>query len=263
MPAPYDDIAARLERRFGPAPDVAIVLGSGLGALADQIPDSVAYADVGLPAPGVAGHGGRLHIGALGGKRVAVFAGRLHLYEGHAPSVAALPMRAMARWGTKTVILTSAVGGLHDDQPPGTVGVVTDHINLQGQNALQGPNDPTLGTRFPDLANLYTRTLRTLAKGIDPTLRDVVYAAMPGPAYETPAEIRMLQRVGADVVGMSLLCESMAAGHAGMQVLALAVVANPAAGLHTGTLTHQEVTEAMAHASGRVSGLIVRVLEAL
>ncbi len=267
MSPAYDEIASRLTSRFGPAPEVGIVLGSGLGSLASALPDSASYAEVGLPSPGVSGHGGRVHVGQLGSgprsKRVAIFAGRLHLYEGHSPDTAALQMRALARWGAKTAILTSAVGGLHDDQPPGTVGLVTDHINMQGQNPLRGPNDATLGTRFPDLSDLYSRRLREIAKAIDPTLRTVVYAAMPGPNYETPAEIRMLQRIGADVVGMSLVCESIAAGHAGLGVLALAVVANPAAGLHLGTLTHVEVTEAMAEASGRVSNLIVQIVEAL
>ncbi len=263
MSLAYNAVAAALNARFGAAPDVGVVLGSGLGSLAHSLPDSASYAEVGLPSPGVSGHGGRVHVGTLGGKRVAIFAGRLHLYEGHSPDVAALQVRALSRWGARTVILTSAVGGCHATQAPGTIGVVSDHLNLQGQNPLRGPNDDSLGTRFPDLSDLYTSRLRQLARSIDPTLEDMVYAAMPGPNYETPAEIRMLQRLGADVVGMSLVSESIAAGHAGLAVLALAVVANPAAGLHEGTLTHVEVTEAMGAASGRLSALVVQILERL
>ncbi len=260
---PYDDVAAALKARFGPSPEVGIVLGSGLGALAATLPDSAAYAEVGLPAPGVSGHGGRVHVGTLGGKRVAIFAGRLHLYEGHTPDVAALQVRALKAWGAETVILTSAVGGLHADLTAGTIGIVSDHLNLQGQNPLRGPNDDKLGTRFPDLSDLYTARLRALARTVDPTLQDLVYAAMPGPNYETPAEVRMLQRLGADIVGMSLVSESIAAGHAGLAVLALSVIANPAAGLHPGTLTHAEVTDAMAAASARFGTLIVDILEAM
>ncbi len=263
MSRPYDSVSAALNARFGPCPAVGIVLGSGLGALAETLPDSASYAEVGLPSPGVSGHGGRVHVGELGGKRVAIFAGRLHLYEGHTPDVAALQVRSLARWGAKTVILTSAVGGCHREQTPGTIGIVADHLNLQGQNPLRGPNDDSLGTRFPDLSDLYTARLRTLARTIDPSLADMVYAAMPGPNYETPAEIRMLKRLGADIVGMSLVSEAIAAGHAGLEILALAVVANPAAGLHEGTLTHAEVTAAMGTASGRLSALIVKILAAL
>lgn len=260
---PYDDVAAALNARFGPEPEVGIVLGSGLGALASMLPDSAPYSEVGLPSPGVSGHGGRVHVGLLGGKRVAIFAGRLHLYEGHTPDVAALQVRALKRWGAGMVILTSAVGGCHADQAPGTIGVVSDHLNLQGMNPLRGPNDDALGTRFPDLSDLYTARLRTLARKVDPSLKDMVYAAMPGPNYETPAEIRMLQRLGADIVGMSLVSESIAAGHCGLSVLALSVIANPAAGLHDGTLTHADVTAVMGAASGRLSDLIVRILEAM
>ncbi|MSP56610.1 MAG: purine-nucleoside phosphorylase [Myxococcales bacterium] len=260
MLRPYDFVADSLRAHFGPAPAVGIVLGSGLGRLALALPASVPYAEVGLPSPGVAGHGGRVHFGELGGKRVAAFAGRLHLYEGHSPDVAALQVRALARWGCKTVILTSAVGGCRADLPAGTIGVVSDHLNFQGQNPLRGPNDDALGTRFPDLSNLYSARLRTLARTVEPSLPDVVYAAMPGPNYETPAEIRMLRTLGADVVGMSLVSESIAAGHAGLDVLALAVVANAGAGLHAGALTHVEVTEAMAAASGRLIQLVVALL---
>ncbi len=260
---PYDRVASALQAHFGAAPDVGIVLGSGLGALADLLPDSVAYRDVGLPSPGVAGHGGRVHVGTLAGKRVAAFAGRLHLYEGHSPDVAALQVRALARWGTRRVVLTSAVGGCRADLVAGTICVVADHLNLQGQNPLRGPNDDTLGTRFPDQSDLYTERLRAIAHALDPSLPEVVYAAMPGPNYETPAEIRMLRTLGADVVGMSLVSEAMAAGHAGLEVLALSVVANAAAGLHAGRLTHVEVTEAMGAASARLVALTRRLLEAL
>jgi purine-nucleoside phosphorylase len=173
----------------------------------------------------------------LAGKKLAVVAGRLHLYEGHALADLACTPRALARWGVKILLLTSAVGGIRSDLTPGQLVCITDHINFSGANPLYGPNVPP-GTRFPDLSQLYSPRLRALWSG----LASGVYAAMPGPSYETPAEIQMLSRLGAAVVGMSLVHEAIAGHHAGLEIAALSVVSNLAAGISTMPLTHEEVT---------------------
>lgn len=254
-----DTIATTLRERFGPPPDVAVVLGSGLGAFATTLEEraDAAYGDVGLPSSGVVGHAGRLVVGRVGDRRAAVLAGRIHAYEGHELATVVLPVRVMARWGVRGVILTSAVGAVDATLRPGTVVVVHDHLNFLGGNPLRGPNLDALGPRFPDLGSLYTPARRRLAsEAAGEPLPEGVYAAMPGPSYETPAEIRMLERLGARVVGMSTVPEAIAAGHAGMDVLALSVVSNLAAGLSPTPLSHAEVTEAMDAAAPRIVRLL-------
>lgn len=258
-----DAVAGRMRAEFGPAPEVAVVLGSGLGGFADRLRDAhaVAYPDLGLPPSGVAGHAGRLSVGTLGARRIAVFAGRWHWYEGLPMADIVTGVRALARWGTRGVLLTSAVGGIDPALRTGDILVVSDHLNFLGTNPLRGPNFDALGPRFPDLARLYTPRLRALASSAaGRPLPEGVYAAMPGPTYETPAEIRMLAQLGARVVGMSLVPEAVAAGHAGLEVLALAVIANPAAGLTPDELTHADVTQAMANAAVRLGDLIETVI---
>lgn len=256
--------ADALQARFGPAPKVAVVLGSGLGAFADRLTDPkiAPYPELGLPMSGVPGHAGKLHVGRVGPQRVAVLAGRLHAYEGHDLATVVLPVRALARWGVKGVILTSAVGSIDPTLRTGQVVVIEDHLNFLGGNPLRGANLDELGPRFPDLTHLYTPRCRELAHtAAGRKLPEGVYAAMPGPSYETPAEIRMLERLGARVVGMSTVPEAIAAGHAGMEVLALSVVANAAAGLSESALTHQEVTEAMSAAAPRFVNLLRHIVE--
>lgn len=262
--ARIDEVAGRLREAFGEPASVAIVLGSGLGDVTNRVldPISVDATTLGLPGSGVGGHAGKVTCGKLGGKKVLLFRGRSHLYEGHDLDTVALATRAAARWGTRGLLLTSAVGGVDPALGPGSVMLVADHINLSGGNPLRGPNLDAVGIRFPDLTHLYSPRLRALAQQASPEpLPEGVYCAMPGPSYETPAEIRMLSLLGANVVGMSLVHESIAGKHAGMEVLAFAVVSNAAAGLSAAELTHAEVTEACRLAAGRLGALLVRVVE--
>lgn len=261
-----DAVASALRARFGPPPPLAVVLGSGMGRFAEALAerDVALAASLGLPAPAVPGHRGELVLGSVGGRRVLALSGRLHCYEGYDAPTVALAVRSLGRWGVRGLVLTSAVGGLHAAMAPGTIVCIRDHLNLLGQTPLRGPNLDVLGPRFPDLSQLYTPARRALAQraaaelGVGP-LREGVYAAMPGPSYETPAEIRMLQVLGADVVGMSVVPEAVAAGHMGMELLALSVVSNPAAGLGDEPLRHEDVTAAMAAAGERVVRLLQQI----
>lgn len=260
-----DGVARVLAERFGAAPDVGVVLGSGLGAFAAALDGATRapYPELGLPGAGVAGHAGELVVGHLAGRKIACFSGRLHLYEGHDAATAVLGLRALARWGCKGLVLSSAVGGVNPDYRNGELVLVADHINFLGQNPLRGPNLDALGPRFPDLSHTYSPRLRALARACSPTpLREGVYAAMPGPSYETPAEVRMLRVLGADLVGMSLVPEAIAAYHAGMEVLAVAVVANAAAGLTEEKLLHSDVTASVNAAAARFSSLVRDVVAA-
>ncbi len=262
--ARIDGVAAALRERFGDPVEVAIVLGSGLGDIAQRVSDPVVVenATLGFPRSGVAGHAGRMVVGKLAGRRVAVCSGRVHVYEGHPLDTVVLGVRALARWGVKGLCLTSAVGGCDPALAAGSLLLVSDHVNLSGANPLRGPNIDALGPRFPDVTHLYSPRLRALAQSCSPDpLPEGVYASMPGPSYETPAEIRMLRTLGANVVGMSLVHESIAARHAGMEVLAISVVSNPAAGLGAAELTHADVTETSKQAAGRLGALLARVVE--
>ena len=251
-----------MREAFGQAPEIAVVLGSGLGGFVAALKDarSVPYASLGLPEASVPGHAGAMVVGSTGARRVACFAGRMHLYEGHDAATAVLGVRALARWGVRVLILTSAVGAVDPALLPGEIIVVSDHLNLLGANPLRGVNLEELGPRFPDLSRLYTPRLRSIAHDLAP-LREGVYAAMPGPSYETPAEVRMLARLGADVVGMSMVPEAIAAGHAGLEVLSLSVVANAAAGLTTDELLHADVTAVMQAAGARVGELLLGIVD--
>ncbi len=265
MLARIDAVARRLEARFGGPPAIGVVLGSGLGAFAACLEGAsrAPYAELGLPGSGVEGHAGELVVGQFAGRKVACFSGRLHLYEGHDAATAALGVRALARWGARGVALSSAVGGVDPSLATGQLLLVSDHINFLGANPLRGPNIDALGVRFPDLSQVYTPRLRALAQSVSVRpLREGVYAAMPGPSYETPAEVRMLRLLGADVVGMSLVPESIAAAHAGLEVLAVSVVANPAAGLAAVALAHADVTEAVHGAAGEFVALLRSVVAA-
>lgn len=262
--ARIDAAAQKLRAAFGEPVDVVIVLGSGLGDVAQRVADarSMEASAVGLPGSGVGGHAGRVVFGRLGGKRVLLLQGRVHVYEGHELDTVVLAVRACARWGVTGLVLTSAVGGVDPVLGPGSVMIVSDHINLSGENPLRGSNIDELGPRFPDLTHLYSPRLRGIAQAASPSpMPEGVYAAMLGPSYETPAEIRMLSTLGANVVGMSLVHESIAARHAGMEVLAFAVVSNAAAGLSASELSHTEVTEACRQAAGLLGALLARVVE--
>ena len=248
-------------------PTVAVVLGSGLGAQADRLTDPIAipYADIPhFPAPSVAGHRGVLVVGTLGKTRVAAFQGRFHYYEGHDLEAVTFPVRVLHALGVKTLILTAASGGINADYQPGDLVCLADHLNLLGANPLRGPNDDRLGLRFPDMTRVYSSDLRQVAREqadrLGLILREGVYACLPGPSYETPAEIRMLRILGADVVGMSTVPEAIVARHAGMDVLAFALVTNAAAGITGETITHEEVIEAGRQAGHRLGTLIEAIV---
>ena len=250
------------------APRAAIVLGSGLGDLADRVQDAVilSYEDIPhFPKPTVLGHAGRLVLGTFGGERVAIFQGRFHYYEGHDLSTVALPVRVAARLGVETLVLTAACGGIRPELRPGDIVCLSDHINMLGVNPLRGPNDDRFGPRFPDMTAVYSPRLRERAReaahSLGFVLKEGIYACMPGPSYETPAEIRLLRVFGADVVGMSTVPEAIVARHAGLNVLAFAVVSNFAAGVVDAPISHEEVIAAGKLVGPRLGDLVEKILE--
>ena len=247
-------------------PRVAVVLGSGLGAFAEELAEAVVvpYGHIpGWAASTAVGHAGRLLIARLGGHPVAVMDGRVHLYEGYTPVQVVHGVRVLGRLGVRTVVFTNAAGGVNPAFAQGALVLISDHINLQGLNPLVGANDETIGPRFPDMSDAYSAELRALARetgrevGVE--LREGVYAAMLGPSYETPAEIRFLRTIGADLVGMSTVAEVIAARHMGLHVLGISCVTNAAAGVLPQKLDHADVL-----ATGRrVAGTLVKLLRAL
>lgn len=245
-------------------PRIGMVLGSGLGALSAEIeaPAELAYGDIPhFPVSAVPGHSGTLIGGSLCGQPVAALSGRVHLYEGHSAEVVTFPMRVLAALGVEVVIITAAVGCLNRDYAPGDIMALSDHINLMGTNPLTG------GPNFVDLTTLYNPELRKIALGVAAELGmrlgEGVYAAMPGPCYETPAEIRALTALGADVVGMSTVPEAIMAHSLGMRVLGLTMVTNMAAGITGQPLSHEEVTSASDEGAQRFQALVRGILNAL
>jgi len=248
-------------------PATAVVLGSGLSGVAERLEEvvEVPYKEIPhFPVSGVAGHGSALVLGFHQGAGLAVLKGRVHAYEGYPLSQVVFPVRVLARLGVETFILTNAAGAINETMAPGDLMVLTDHLNLLGANPLTGPNLDELGPRFPDMTEVYDKALREraleTAKRLGVTLRAGVYAAMSGPSYETPAEIRMLRTLGADAVGMSTVPEAIAARHAGARVLAFSMISNLAAGLSEAPLSHVEVLETGARASKTLASLIWEVL---
>ena len=253
---------AAIARLTSQRPTVAIVLGSGLGALADEVTkaDRIPYDQIpGWKRSTAPGHAGQLVIGGLEGKTVAVMKGRLHYYEGYDISEVVLPIRVFKAWGIDTLILTNACGGLNPTYKAGDLMVISDHINFMAINPLRGPNDDTLGPRFPDMVGTYTEDLRKIAHTVDPDLREGVYVAVAGPNYETPAELRMMRKFGADAVGMSTVPEVLVARHMGMRILAIATVTDMATGLPglVDHVTHEEVL-AVADKAGKRLGSVVK-----
>lgn len=246
--------------------DVAVVLGSGWMAAADAIgatEHEISLADLGgFAEPTVGGHHGSVrYIRAEDGKRVLVFLGRVHLYEGHSPATVVHGVRTAIAAGCRTVVLTNASGGIRADLGVGQPVLISDHLNLTGKSPLSGPLAPDgYPGRFADLTALYSSRLRDLARSLDPSLAEGVYAALPGPHYETPAEIRMLRTLGADMVGMSTVLEAIAARHLGAEVLGVSLVTNPAAGLSPGPLDHADVLAAAQASAARVGGLLAKLL---
>jgi len=239
-----------VEERVSGWPKVGVVLGSGLGAFAEELTGAVSipYSEIpGWPRATAIGHAGELIFGTLGSIDVAVMSGRTHLYEGYSPEQVTLGVRVLGRLGVKTLVFTNAAGGVNLSYSQGALVLVSDHINLQGSNPLVGPNDTLLGPRFPDMTYAYTAECRAIAMsvakelGID--LKEGIYAAMLGPSYETPAEIRFLRTIGADLVGMSTVPEVIVANHMGLRVLAISCVTNMAAGISPKKIDHREVIE--------------------
>lgn len=239
--------AAYVAQRLGERPRVGLVLGSGLGGFAQELSEGVLipYADIPeMPRPLVVGHAGNLCLGKVAGVPVACLQGRSHIYEGHTPARAVFGVRVLAELGCRAVLLTNAAGGIHASFAPGDLMLITDHLNLLGDNPLRGPNYGE-GPRFPDLSQAYDARLlhaaRTAAHAANVTLREGVYAAMLGPSYETPAEIRMLRALGADAVGMSTVPEVIALRQLGVKVGAMSCITNLAAGISAQPLDHSEV----------------------
>lgn len=241
---------AYLQSRITTPPEITIVLGSGLGPLADAVenPLVIPYEEIpGWPRSTAIGHAGKLVFGHLAGRNVAVMSGRAHLYEGHPIDQVVLGVRVLAQLGGRKVILTNAAGGINLTYHRGALVLISDHINLQGTNPLLGPNDDSLGPRFPDMTFAYSRRLRELAeeklRHLGIPVHHGVYAALSGPTYETPAEIRYLRIIGADLVGMSTAPEAIALNHMGAEVLGISCVTNMAAGVTNEKIHHDEVLE--------------------
>ena len=254
----------------GVAPKVGIVLGSGLGGLADAVenPIAIAYADLpGFPLPSVEGHEGRLVLGRIAGLPVACLQGRVHLYEGAPAGAVNLPVRTLRALGCEILVLTNASGSLKPELGPGTIVAITDHINLLGQNPLAGANDAKFGPRFPDMSEVYDVALRERARNVGKRLgiplASGVYLATLGPSFETPAEIRAFGALGADLVGMSTVPEAISARHAGMKVLGFSIVTNLAAGLSARPLSHEETLASAAEAADGLTRLLLGLLEEL
>jgi purine-nucleoside phosphorylase len=259
-----------IESRITQRPRIAVVLGSGLGDFADRLenPSVIPYSDIpGWPRSTAIGHAGKLVVGAIDGLPVAVLAGRVHIYEGYTAQQVVFGIRALFKIGVDSLVLTNAAGGINSVYRPGQLVLIGDHINLLGQNPLTGPNDEALGPRFPDMTEAYSKQYREMARaagkeiGLD--LAEGVYAAVPGPSYETPAEIRYLRSIGADLVGMSTVPETIAANHMGMKVLGISCVTNLAAGVTGQKLNHAEVLEVGRGIAGTMTDLLRLVLPLL
>jgi purine-nucleoside phosphorylase len=248
--------------------EVAIVLGSGLAAVSERVTDgrSVLYASLpGFPETTVAGHPGRLLCGRLAGRKTLMFCGRVHGYEGYPATEVGFGVRVAATLGVSTLIVTNVSGGVDASLEEGEIVAISDHLNLTGASPLTGPNDERLGTRFVDMTDTYTPALRRLASeaaqaSFGKPLREAVYAGLPGPSYETPAEVRMLRTLGAGLVGMSTIHEVIAGRHAGLKVLGLSLVANLAAGVKQTPLRHEDVTDMAAAGAARLGALLEAVV---
>lgn len=265
--ATLDGLVKAIRSRSAIAPKVGVILGSGLGGFADTLAEKVVipYAELpGFPVSSVVGHAGRLVLGKLSGTPVVAMQGRVHFYEGFAPWQVALPARVLCRLGIGALVVTNAAGGIHPDFAPGDLMRITDHINLSGMNPLIGPNEESLGPRFPDMSAAYAPALGELmlqsAKATRNELRAGVYAQLSGPAYETPAEIRMLRILGADAVGMSTVPEVIAAAHMSVPVAGISCITNYAAGIGKRPLNHAEVSEVAEQVKDRFGALLADFL---
>ena len=255
-----------LKGKFPNTPQIGLILGSGLGVLAEEIEDAVKipYEEIPeFPVSTVEGHVGRLVWGKLQGATVLAMQGRFHYYEGYSFDKVTFPIRVMKALGVQQLIVTNAAGGVNEDFQPGDLMIISDHINNMGNNPLIGPNDPELGVRFPDMTEAYSKRLRKLARNVAETLnikiREGVYVGNTGPSYETPAEIRMLRSLGGDAVGMSTVPEVIVARHAQIEVLGISCISNMAAGILDESLTHEEVIET----TNKVQAQFLRLVKAI
>jgi purine-nucleoside phosphorylase len=269
-PARLDAIEAEVRRRTNLVPRVGLVLGSGLGGLADavKVDCAIGFAEIpGWPPATAPGHAGRLLFGHLAGVPVVVQQGRFHLYEGHTPGFVVEPVLLMRRLGATIVVLTNAAGGVNPTYGAGTLMAIADHVNLTGRHPLIGPNADSMGERFPDMTYTWEPALRkrllAAAHVVDVPMTEGVYACLTGPSYETAAEVRMLRTLGADAVGMSTVPEAVAAHWAGLRVCGVSLVTNPGTGITGAELTHEEVLAAADAAGPRLARILARFLEDL
>lgn len=265
-----DLIVSQIRPQMKSIPDLLIILGSGLGSLADQVENAVTipYSEIiGFPETTVPGHAGRLVIGKWSGKQVAVMQGRFHYYEGHPITDTVLPIRVMQKIGVPGLILTNAAGGINVDMKPGNLMLIRDHISFWAESPLRGPNLDEFGPRFPDQTRVYDREMAKLAiqcaQELDMPLYEGVYAYCRGPQFESPAEIRMLRSLGATAAGMSTVPEAIVAAHGGMRTLAISCITNLAAGILDQPLNHKEVLEVGAQAESGTIRLLSRIISQL
>ena len=265
-----EETVSYIQNKTGKKPETAIVLGSGLGQLADKLEDAVVISYEELPhwkSSTAPGHNGRLLFGTLGGKEVVCMQGRLHYYEGYSMEDITYPVRVMAKLGVKNLLLSNAAGGINTDFAPGQLMLITDHINFLGRNPLMGPNEADFGVRFCDMSYAYHPELRRLAleaaEELGQNLAQGVYVATTGPSYETPAEIRMFRMWGASAVGMSTVPEVIVANHSGLRVMGISCITNMAAGVLDQPLTEEEVLETGAKSGAAFQALMTRIVEKL
>ncbi|MBN1197502.1 MAG: purine-nucleoside phosphorylase [Candidatus Aminicenantes bacterium] len=263
-----DAAVEQVRRMVDGTPGIGVVLGSGLGDFVRDFPvDSrIPFQDIpGFPPVSVKGHAGCLISGRLQDRHIVILQGRAHFYEGHSMMDVVFPVRTLCRMGIETLVLTNAAGGIGPGLRPGDLMVIRDHINLMGDNPLRGSNSSELGPRFPDLSAVYDPDLRALARRVlkdtGGPMREGIYAAMAGPAYETPAEVRMLAALGANAVGMSTVPEAVAARHMGARVVAISCITNLAAGISRQPLSHTEVTETASRTAARFQSVLTALLE--
>lgn len=261
------EAAAFIKEKTSVKPEIGLILGSGLGILAELIEDAVAipYEDIPhFPVSTVEGHVGELLIGNIQGRPVVMMKGRFHMYEGYGPEVTAFPVRVMKEIGVEKMLVTNAAGGVNTNYHAGDLMIISDHLNLTGRNPLVGPNEPAFGVRFPDMSEAYSGRLRSLAKTTAEAqgfnIQEGVYAGLLGPNYETPAEIVMLRKLGADAVGMSTVAEVIVARHTGIEVLGISCITNMAAGILDQPLSHDEVMETAEQVKGKFLGLVMALI---
>ena len=265
-----ESAAAFVLSQTGLRPRIGVVLGSGLGGFADELTEAtrIPYSEIpAFPRSTAIGHAGQMVIGKTEGIAVAAMSGRVHLYEGYSAQEVAFPVRVFARMGITALLLTNAAGGINLEYKQGALVIIRDHINLQGQNPLVGANDERFGLRFPDMTQAYWKPYRTMAleeaRKLGLAVYEGVYAGLLGPSFETPAEIRYLRTIGADLVGMSTIPEVIAARHTGPKVLAISCVTNMAAGILDQVLTHEEVLETGERVRGEFVGLVRAVIRTM